>query len=224
MINIVKLVYILMPLSIVLAFLYAPPAQMLGESSRILYFHVPIAWASVLSFTVSAVASIIYLADKKKRYPLMEAKFHNSSVIGMMFAVLTTITGSIWAKLMWGSYWNWDPRETSIVILFLIYTAYFSLRSATASNPNRGRLSAVYLVLAMVTVPFFVFVIPRIYPSLHPDPVINPDMQIHLDKDMRIVLLCSVISFTFLYFYLLNIMNRLSEIKIHYEETRGKRQ
>jgi len=213
-----------MPVSIVLAFMYAPPAQMLGESSRILYFHVPIAWVSVLSFAVSAVASIIYLADKKKRYPMMEAKFHNSSVIGMIFTVLTTITGSIWAKLMWGSYWNWDPRETSIVVLFLIYSAYFSLRSATVSNPNRGSLSAVYLILAMVTVPFFIFVIPRIYPSLHPDPVINPDMKIRLDKDMRIVLLCSVISFTFLYFYLLNIMNRLSGIKIHYEENIGKRQ
>ncbi len=202
-----------MPLSIVLAFLWAPAAEVLGESSRILYFHVPVAWVSVLAFLVAALGSAIYLYDKGSKYPLMEAKFHNSAVLGIFFSVLAAVTGSIWAKLMWGSYWNWDPRETSILLLLLIYIAYFTLRSALRENPSRGRICASYLIFAMTTVPFFVFVIPRMYPSLHPDPVINPQMEVRLDQDMRAALLANLISFTLLYFYLYTMSNRVSRLR-----------
>ncbi len=215
---IARLAYVCMPAAVVMAFLWAPAAEILGESSRILYFHVPVAWVAVLAFLVSGVAAGIYLADKKKAYRLLEEKFHNSAEIGMVFCVLATVTGSIWARLMWGSYWNWDPRETSIVILLLIYTAYFSLRAALAGNPNRGRISASYLVFAMTTMPFFVFVVPRIYPSLHPDPIINPAMKLHLDGDMRLTLLVSVIAFTLLYFYIFILKNRVSGLRIRIEE------
>ncbi|RPI97538.1 MAG: cytochrome C biogenesis protein, partial [Spirochaetales bacterium] len=128
-------------------------------------------------------------------------------------AVLATASGSVWAKLMWGSYWNWDPRQTSIVILLLIYSAYFSLRSALEGKPARGRLSAAYIIIAMTAMPFFVFVVPRVFPSLHPDPVINPDMKIHLEIEMKLTLLISVVAFSLLYFYLLEILNRLSRIR-----------
>ncbi len=201
-----------MPVSIVLALLWAPAAETLGESSRILYFHVPLAWISVLAFAVSGIASVLYLADKKGKLPRLEEKFHNSARIGMTCTVLTTITGSIWAKMMWGSYWNWDPRETSIAILLLIYSAYFSLRVALEDNPGRGRISASYLILAMATMPFFIFIVPRIYPSLHPDPVLNPAMKIHLEDEMKITLFFSVVSFTLLYFYILWLENRISGV------------
>jgi heme exporter protein C len=210
-----------MPASIALSFLWAPPAETLGETSRMLYFHVPLAFVSALAFLSSGIAAIIYLADKGKKHPLMEHKFHNSARIGMVCTVLTTISGSVWAKMMWGSYWNWDPRETSIAVLLLIYSAYFSLRIALEDNPGRGRISAAYLVFAMATMPFFVFVVPRVYPSLHPDPIINPALKMRLEDEMRITLLVSMASFALLYFYIFSIENRISRIRSFLEESRN---
>ncbi len=220
--SVTLLVYILMPVSIILAFLFAPPAEILGEASRIIYFHVPCAWVSALAFVISGIASIIFIYDKKKRFTFTDEKAHNSAVIGFLFTVLTVITGSIWAKISWGSYWNWDPRETSIVILFLIYIAYFSLRASLENNPNRGRLTSVYLIFAMAAMPFLVFVIPRVYASLHPDPIINPQGKISLDPAMRLTLTFTLVSFTLLFFYIFNLASRLTKIKHRIEENENE--
>lgn len=215
------IVLILMPAAIFLAFQWAPPAEILGESSRIIYFHVPIAIVSTIAFMVSGILSIVYLYDRKGKYLFIEEKAYNSACIGMAFTVLTVITGSVWAKISWGTYWNWDPRETSIIILLLIYIAYFSLRSALLNNPGRGRLTSVYLIFAMMTVPFLIFVIPRIYSSLHPDPIINPDRKIHLELAMRIALGVSMISFCSLYIYLFSLANRISVLISNMEKNKG---
>jgi heme exporter protein C len=213
-----KIVYLLMPVSIYMAFMFAPPAAILGDASRIIYFHVPLSWGAVLAFVYSGVVSVLYLIDKNNKYQLLEEKAYNSAHVGMIYAILAIITGSIWAKVSWGSYWNWDPRQTSITVLILIYIAYFSLWSALASNDNRGRICSSYLIFAMVTVPFFVFIIPRMYPTLHPDPIINPEKKLNLDVPMRITLLTAMASFTFLYTYLLSIMNRLSRVDNIFKE------
>ena len=118
-----------MPAAIVMAFMYAPAAAVLGETSRLLYFHVPLAWVSSMAFVVSGVAAIVFLTDGGSRAPRAQDTFHNSAVLGTLTALLATATGSVWAKLMWGSYWNWDPRQTSIVILLLIYSAYLDRKS-----------------------------------------------------------------------------------------------
>ena len=215
---ITRLVHVLMPAAIIMAFVYAPAAEVLGETSRLLYFHVPLAWVSVMAFAVSGIASVAFLADSKGRFPAAETTFHNSATLGTFSALLATATGSVWAKLMWGSYWNWDPRETSIVILLLIYFAYFSLRSALAGKASRGRLSAAYLVIAMTVMPFFVFVIPRVFGSLHPDPVINPGMKILLEPEMKLALIVSAAAFSLLYFHLLRITNRVSKIQAAMED------
>jgi len=212
------LLYVFMPVSIVLAFMWAPSAEILGHASRIIYFHVPVAWVSVIAFFVSGICSVLYLLDSGKKFEMLEVKSYNSAVIGITFTLLTVITGSMWAKISWGIWWNWDPRETSIVVLLLIYIAYLSLHSALGDNGNRGRISSVYLILAMITVPFLIFIIPRIYLSLHPDPIINPDKKIFLDTRMRLVLLFSVVSFTMLYFKLLIQRNRISAIERRIEE------
>ncbi len=213
-----KLVYVFMPISIYLAFMWAPPAEILGEASRVVYFHVPCSWVATLAFIMSGVISIIYLYDKKDRFSHLDERAYNSAKLGMLFTVLAIISGSIWAKISWGSYWNWDPRESSIVILLLIYLAYFSLRTALADNPNKGRLTSVYLIFAMVAVPFVVFVIPRVYPSLHPDTLINPERKVNMDQTMRIALLFTTISFTLLYLYIFSLTNRLSRIMFRIEE------
>jgi len=156
---------------ILAAFLYVQPAKgFIGESSRIVFFHVPMAWVAVLAFLVSCVTSVMYL---RRRDPRDDIRASVSAGLGLLFAVLATTTGAVFAKIMWGAYWNWDPRQTSITILLLIYAAYFALRGAIDDPERRASLAAVYAILAFVTVPFLVFVVPRIYWSLHPDTIIN---------------------------------------------------
>lgn len=216
--TLVKSVYLLMPVVIVLAFLWAPPAEGLGETARIIFFHVPIAWGSFLAFLIAGIYSIIFLFDKDRKFKELDEKAYNSAVIGFVFTLLAVISGSIWAKLTWGSFWNWDPRETSIVIVLLIYIAYFSLQAALAGNESRGKIGSSYLIVAMVMLPFFIFVVPRIYLSLHPNTIINAQRKIMMEHRMLVTLLISIASFTILYFYLLQIMNRLTAIKKRIED------
>lgn len=211
------LIFIVMPAVFVMALVWAPSAEFLGESSRILYFHVPVAWISVISFAAAGYHSILILLSEKNR-SVREYKSYNAAYAGIIFTLLTVITGSIWAKISWGTYWNWDPRETSIVVLMLIYISYFSLYSALKENSNRRMISSVYLLIAMITMPFFVFIIPRIYPSLHPDTIINADRKIHLDNAMKLTLFTSIGVFTVFYGYIYRLMNRISSLENKMQE------
>ncbi len=193
------------------AFFYAPAAAgFQGQSSRIVFFHVPMAWVATLAFLVSCIASIRYL---RSRNPKDDIRARSASSLGLLFAILATITGSIFARIMWGSFWNWDPRETSITFLLLIYAAYFALRGAVADPERRAALAAVYSILAFVTVPFLVFVVPRIYWSLHPDTIINTQGRIKMDSRMFQVLMGSLAGFTGLFAWLYNIECRLDGIR-----------
>jgi len=212
-----SLIFFIMPAVFLMALLWAPPAVFLGESSRILYFHVPVAWISIVSFIVAGYHSILILISEKGRIQ-REYKSYNAAYTGIVFTLLTVITGSIWAKISWGSYWNWDPRETSIVILMLIYISYFSLYSALKDNTNRTMISSVYLLIAMITMPFFVFIIPRVYPSLHPDTIINADRKIHLEAAMKLTLFTSIGVFTIFYGYIFRLMNRISSLELKLQE------
>ena len=165
----------------------------LEDKARNIFFHVPVAWTSVLGFLVALYYGFRYLRTKDFDYDI---KSVSSAGLGMMFCLLATITGSIWAKFNWGSFWNWDPRETSIFILLLIYGAYFALRSALGSDEIRARLSAVYAILAGMIAPFFVFVMPRIVGGLHPDAKgdmagSTPIAQLHMPPNMSIVFFTS---------------------------------
>lgn len=211
------LIFLIMPAVYIMALMWVPRAESLGDSSRIIYFHVPIAWLSVISFLIAGYHSTRILLSENNTTE-REFKSYNAAYAGIIFSIITVITGSIWAKISWGTYWNWDPRETSIVILMLIYISYFSLYSALHENPNRTRISSVYLIIAMLTMPFFVFVIPRIYPSLHPDTIINADKKIHLESSMRLTLFVSTGVFTLFYGYIFNLMNRISSIELKIQE------
>jgi heme exporter protein C len=189
-----------MVLVILAAFLWAPLAEGLGEYTRILYFHVPVAWLAVLSFIISAVYSILYIRRRQNRADWIA---ETANRLGLMFAFLATVSGSVWAKVTWGTFWNWDPRETSIFILLLIYAAYFALRSAIDQQDRKAMLSSVYSLLAFVTVPFFVFIVPRIYSSLHPDPLINPQGKIHMEGRMLVTFLSSLAGYTTLFIWIL---------------------
>jgi heme exporter protein C len=191
-------------------FLEFPLIPGLEEKARIIFFHVPVAWISVLGFIMALFYGIKYLQTKNIEYDI---KSVSSAGLGILFCLLATVTGSIWAKFNWGSFWNWDPRETSIIILLLIYGAYFALRSALASDEVRARLSAVYVILAGLTVPFFIFIMPRMVSGLHPGA--NGDMsssmpvkQLHMPLNMLFVFFCGLVGFSLLFFWLLNIRIR----------------
>jgi heme exporter protein C len=200
------------------AFFYAPSAQgFKGESARIVFFHVPQAWVAVLAFCVNLVASVRYL---RKRDALDDARAAAAARLGLVFSVLATVTGSLFANVMWNSFWNWDPREVSIAILLLIYAAYFALREAVPDEERRATLSAAYAVLAFVTMPFLVFVVPRIYWSLHPDTIIGATGKLKLEMESRMiqVLMGSLVGFTGLFIWLYTLDVRLSRVRLSRRE------
>jgi heme exporter protein C len=209
-----------MSLVIVGAFIYAPAAKGLGETARILFFHVPTAWLATLAFLISAVNSIQYLRKQDIKFDIWAS---SAAQIGIIFAALATVTGSIWAKKIWQSYWNWDPRETSIFILLLIYAAYFALRSAIDVEEQKAKLSAVYSIIAFITVPFFIFIIPRVYESLHPDPLINPEGEIKMDGRMLQVFLSSLAGFTILFYWILRIKVDAVKLKLYLQKQNLKK-
>jgi len=176
-----------------------------GETSRILFFHVPQAWVATLCFLLSTIGSALYLA---KRRLGSDDLAHSAAELGFLFCILATVTGSIFAKATWGSYWNWDPRETSIVILLMIYGAYFALRSAVPDPEKKRVFAAVYSILAFVTVPFLVFVVPRITTSLHPEDTMNPAKP-GMDPRTLKVFLGSLFAYTTLFVWMLRLRMRL---------------
>lgn len=189
-------------------FYLVPPAKGLGELVRIAFFHIPVAWVSVLAFFMSAWWAIRYLKTKSMKYDYLSAK---AASLGMIFCILATISGAIFAKLSWGAYWNWDPRQTTIFILLLIYGAYLTLRNSITTLRIRAKLSAVYSLLCCVTVPFLVFIIPRYYFSLHPEPVLNSAGKLDMDSIMIWTLIASLLAFTGIFLKLLYANNNHRE-------------
>lgn len=178
----------------------------LEEKAKIIFFHVPTAWLAVIAFLMTMVYGIKYLVKKNLDD---DAKSFAALQLGMIFTILATVTGSIWAKFTWGAFWHWDPRETSIFILLLIYGSLFALRSALENEDKRARLSAVYSIIAFLTVPFFVFIMPRIMTGLHPgsanDDTSGPVVDFHMDANMQLVFYLSLTAFTILYFWMWRI-------------------
>jgi heme exporter protein C len=191
---------------IVASFVTPPPQPAIGEASRIFYYHVPVAWVSVLAFAMAMGYSIAYLRTRELKF---DDRAHEAARLGITFCLMATISGSIFAKVSWGSFWNWDPRETSIFLLLLIYGAYFSLRAALPEERRRAALSAVYAILAFVSVPFLVFVVPRMYPSLHPsDAVVDQGVAISMSSTVAMIFFPSLALFTVLYFWMFNLAAR----------------
>jgi len=175
----------------------------LGENAKIIFFHVPTAWLTVIAFLMSTIYSIKYLRKKNLDD---DAKSYSAAQLGIIFCILATVTGSVWSKFAWGSFWSWDPRQSSIFALLLIYGAWFALRSAVEQEEKRATLSAVYAIIAFITVPFFIFIMPRIMTGLHPgsadDTNAGPVVDFKMNVNMQLIFYMSLTGFTILYFWM----------------------
>ena len=157
-------------------------------------------------------AAALYVIPLAKRRVSADLMALTAAELGLLFCILATITGSIFAKVTWGSFWNWDPRETSIIVLLMIYGAYFALRSAVP-DPDRKRVfAAAYAILAFATVPFLIFIIPRITISLHPENTMNP-VNPQMDFRFLVVFLSSLVAHTGLFIWLFSLKLRLLKIQ-----------
>ncbi len=192
----------------------------LEENAKIIFFHVPTSWVSVIAFFMSTIFSIIYL---RKKDLTADYKAYTAAQLGMIFTILATVTGALWAKFAWGAFWSWDPRQTSIFALMLIYGAYFALRSAIEDDEKRAKLSSVYAIISFITVPFFVFIMPRIMRGLHPgsadDSHSGPVVNFKMDQNMLLIFYLSLAGFTLLYYWMWKVGYRSLIVKQKLEKS-----
>ena len=148
---------ILTLLTIGLVFLVVPPAEGLGYYVRLAFLHIPVAWVAVLAFLISAYEGARFLRSGELA---ADAKSAAAAQLGFIFVILATVSGAVFSKLTWGAYWNWDPRQTTIFVLLLIYGAYLTLRGAMPAGRRRAKVAAVYALFSFLTVPFIFFPAP----------------------------------------------------------------
>src|SRR5947199_3211869 len=136
--------------SIWMIFIYAPTGAVQGEPQRIFYFHVPMAWLGMLGFVIVAIAGIGYLVKQDERW---DWAARASAELGAFFITLALITGSIWGRTIWGTWWTWDARLTTTLILWFIYIGYLMLRSYMGRTPASARAGAVLAIIIVIVVP-----------------------------------------------------------------------
>ncbi|MBS1952281.1 MAG: Cytochrome c-type biogenesis protein CcmC, putative heme lyase for CcmE [Cytophagales bacterium] len=192
-----------------------PRLNIVNETIRALYFHVPMWFGMVFLFSMSLWHAIRYL-----RNPSIETDIHSFeyATVGLVFGVLGIITGMIWANYTWGSPWHGDPKQNSAAIALLVYLAYFILRGSLSNDEQRAKLSAVYNVFAFVAMIPLLFIIPRMTSSMHPGNGGNPGFNAYdLDSKMRLVFYPAVIGWILLGYWIasLRIRLKLAEEKLN---------
>jgi len=140
-----------------------------GAIYRIIFFHVPAAWSAFLGFLVAALASVAYLV---KRNLWFDALAVSVTEVGLAFSIVNLITGMIWGRIIWGIWWTWDARLTSMLVCALLYAGYLMLRRAVEEPAQRAKFSAVFSIFAFIDVPIVWFSI-QWWRTQHPQPVIR---------------------------------------------------
>jgi heme exporter protein C len=147
-----------------MVFFYAPMESVMGNVQRVFYFHVAAGWVGMLSFLVAAIVGVIYLVTSKRKWDLAGLA---AVEIGMVFAFVNVVTGAIWARPIWNTWWTWDPRLTTATIMLLIYAAYLMLRQGIDDPDRRARFGAVYAIIGFLSVPL-TFFSARLFRTIHP--------------------------------------------------------
>lgn len=189
----------LMLVALYFVFIWVPNEKTMGIIQRIFYFHVPAAWVAFLAFGIVFAASIAYLVSRNDHWDLIAAI---SAELGLVFCSIMLITGPIWAKPVWGIWWTWDPRLTLALVLWLIYVAYVMLRIYIDDEGKRARLSAVVGIIGFLDVPL-VYMSIRWWRTQHPAAVMGGGEKSGLAPEMMLTFIVCLITFTTLFFYLL---------------------
>jgi heme exporter protein C len=173
-----------------------PRLNIVNETIRALYFHVPMWFGMVVMFLISMIYAIRYLRNPSSSADIYSVEFAN---IGLLYGILGIITGMIWANYTWGTPWHGDPKQNGAAISLLVYLAYFVLRGSVQNDEQRARLSAVYNIFAFVAMVPLIFIIPRMTSSMHPGSGGNPGFNMYdLDSKMRLVFYPAVIGWILL--------------------------
>jgi heme exporter protein C len=182
--------------TVIRAAYFTPLEAFQGGAQKIFYIHVPAAWVAFLAFGLVAIASGIYLWLGDRR---LDRFAESSAEVGVVFTTVVLITGPLWAKPIWGTWWAWwDVRLVSTLFLWFIYVAYLVLRDAVESPELRARYSAVLGILGALLIPF-VHLSVYMFATMHPKPIIGKPDRPSLPNEMLLTFLIAMVSFTLLY-------------------------
>ncbi len=207
-----------------MVFFYAPLERVMGAVQKVFYFHVAAGWVGMLGFGLAAVAGIIYLMRRRSRWDLLGVA---AIEIGLVFTLINVVTGMIWARPVWNTWWTWDPRLTTATIMELVYIAYLMLRQGIEDPERRARFGAVYAIVGFLSVPLTFFSI-RIFRTIHPvvlgsgDPTATGAFS--MTARMTQTLMVSLVAFSLLFVALLWHRLRLGELGERVEQLRLKLQ
>lgn len=206
--------------SLYLVFFFAPREAVMGDVQRVFYFHVAAGWVGALAFLVAAVCGVIYLRNKDRR---IDQYAYASVEIGIIFTFINIVSGSIWARPAWNTWWTWDPRLVTATVMELIYFAYVMLRQGIEDPDRRARFGSVYAILGFISVPI-TFLSIRIFRTIHPvvigsgDPTAEGSFD--MTPNMRVAFFFSLLTFTLIYIDLLWHRLRLQRLSEKVEETK----
>lgn len=186
---------------------YVPTERTMGLVQRIFYFHVPLAGVTFVAFFVIFIASILFLVKKERKWDLLG---RSAGECGLLFCTLVLITGPLWARPVWNTWWTWDPRLTTTLVLWFIYVAYLMVGPAAGSGVRGARMAAVFGIVGFVDVPI-VFMSIRWWRTIHP--VVIRLQGIALEPPMLLTLLISLFTFQLLFFAMLIERYRLMRLK-----------
>ncbi len=182
-----------------MVFFYAPQEAVMGDVQRVFYFHVAAGWVGMLSFIGAAVAGIVYLIKKDRQWDIVGLA---AVEIGIVFLLINVVTGSIWARPIWNTWWTWDPRLTTATVMLLIYLAYLMLRQGIEDPDRRARFGAVYAIIGSLSVPLTYFSA-RIFRTIHPIVIGSGDPSATGSFDMIPMMtqtfMFSLLTFTFIF-------------------------
>ncbi len=205
-----------------MVFFYTPMEAVMGNVQRVFYFHVAAGWVGMLGFLVAAIAGVIYLITSGQKWDRVGLA---SVEIGMVFALINVVTGSIWARPIWNTWWTWDPRLTTATIMLLIYAAYLLLRQGLDDPDRRARFGAVYAIVGFLSVPL-TFFSARLFRTIHPVVVGTNQPGATGAFDMTPIMLqtflFSLLVFTFIFVDLLWHRIRLGKLADQVEQMKLK--
>ncbi|HEY9077643.1 MAG TPA: cytochrome c biogenesis protein CcsA [Anaerolineaceae bacterium] len=199
--------------AILMVFGYAPVEAVMGPVQKIFYFHVATAWVGMLGFLVAVISGIAYLIRPRKN---MDISGLAAIEIGLVFLAIAIVTGSIWARPAWGTWWTWDPRLTTASIVELVYLAYLMLRQGIEDPDRRARFGAVYAILGFISVPL-TFISIRLFRTIHPVLIGSSDPSaqgtFNMTPSMLQTFLFSLLTFSVLFATLLWHRIRLGQLE-----------